>query len=578
MKILSISIVNFLSIESANIDLPDTGLLLLEGWNHDVDRSNGAGKTAILNAISFGLYDKVPRKITASEFLRRGAKAGHVEIRVSIDQTVYGIIRSRPKGVAIYKEIDGIKEPLNMTQAAWEAKLKLNYSQFIVSMYCAQGNSPRFLLMNDTDKKTFLLQLLNLEEFALCKRKVDDRIQLLNTDVLQLNNQNSILASKIEAYSESLVDEDKIKLFIIQQEQSLTAFEKALKDAQQVQAPDLSKYSKLEEDISKKKTAFIKARTSREMLKRQWDALRLKIKPFEKSDACHACGASLDNSEACALHAQENTRLTSETLKLKKEIDLIDTLLLDETKINQLSSKLKDKKNKESQTYEKSFMSQVELKSRISYLNKELKEAQIKLDGNNSLLEKLSSLKEKSMDLRSKVDSHISSLEIQKTISAIYSSTGAQAYVLDTAVNLFNEQVNTYVSALWGNMTYELLSYKETVKGDVTAKFSESIVMDGRPISIGSLSGGELKALSICTDMALIAILERQYGITMSPIIFDEAFDGLDASGKEFALELIKTLALDRLVIVIDHASEMRAVFDKVIRVEKKSGISTVTQ
>lgn len=130
---------------------------------------------------------------------------------------------------------------------------------------------------------------------------------------------------------------------------------------------------------------------------------------------------------------------------------------------------------------------------------------------------------------------------------------------------------------LWPNLTYELQSYKENVKGEVTAKFSESIVMDGKPISLGSLSGGELKALSICADMALLNILEQQFGIHMSPVIFDEAFDGLDASGKEFALELIRGLSLDRQVVVIDHASEMRASFDKILRVEKRNGVSSVS-
>ena len=102
--------------------------------------------------------------------------------------------------------------------------------------------------------------------------------------------------------------------------------------------------------------------------------------------------------------------------------------------------------------------------------------------------------------------------------------------------------------------------------------------MDGKDISLGSLSGGELKALSICADMALLGILEQQFGIHMSPIIFDEAFDGLDTSGKEFALELIRGLSQDRQVIVIDHASEMRTAFDKVLRVEKRNGVSTVSK
>jgi exonuclease SbcC len=197
-----------------------------------------------------------------------------------------------------------------------------------------------------------------------------------------------------------------------------------------------------------------------------------------------------------------------------------------------------------------------------------------KLNNNAQLVEKINAL-------RAQRDTHNSGLlqiaeeiELQKTVAAIYSATGAQAYILDSAVALFNEQISKYVNMLWPNLTYELQSYKENVKGEVTAKFSESIIMDGKEISLGSLSGGELKALSICADIALLGILEQQFGLHMSPIIFDEAFDGLDAAGKEFALELIRGLSIDKQVIVIDHASEMRASFDKILRIEKRNGIS----
>jgi DNA repair exonuclease SbcCD ATPase subunit len=126
-------------------------------------------------------------------------------------------------------------------------------------------------------------------------------------------------------------------------------------------------------------------------------------------------------------------------------------------------------------------------------------------------------------------------------------------------------------------MTYQLKSYKETVKGDVTAKFSEHLMMDGRPVSIGSLSGGENRALSLCVDFALVDIMERQFGIAMSPIILDEPFDGLDGAGREFIIELLEKFSVDRQVVVIDHASEVKGMFTKVINVEKRNGVSTVS-
>lgn len=580
MRLISCDIENFLSIEKAHVDFSDLGMVLIEGWNHDVDRANGAGKTAILNAISFGLYDKLPRKITASEITRRGAKKANVSLRLDVGGEIFGVQRSRPKGVAFTREVNGTSEEIQITQEEWEAKLRLSYNQFMVAMYCSQANSAsssRFLLLNDADKKQFLLQLLNLDQFTLCKAVCDTFLTDLQFKFSTAQQKMAELQVKIDAYSESFIDESECILMIEQKEVSKLAFVKALTEAQAVQKPDLAKYNKLEEGVLAKKTEFTRMRTKREMLFSQWTQMGKKLKPFNAATSCSLCGSDLDNSHAEAMHNLELERIQQERQDIKLAIDELDTTLLGETQVNELHSKLKERKKKESAEAEQASLAQVELNSRIRLVDIEIRDLNKKRNDNAQLVVKVNGFKNLREEINLQLLETASEIELQKTVASVYSSTGAQAYVLDSAVALFNEHVAKYVDMLWPNLTYELQSYKENVKGEVTAKFSESIVMDGKPISLGSLSGGELKALSICADMALLNCLEQQFGIQTSPVIFDEAFDGLDASGKEFALELIRGLSNDRLVVVIDHASEMRASFDTILRVEKRNGVSTVS-
>ena len=580
MKILSCDIDNFLSIEKAHIEFDDSGLLLLEGWNHDVDRANGAGKTAILNAISFGLYDKLPRKISASEIIRRGAKKGSVMVRVLIGGETYGVHRSRPKGVVFTHDVNGTFEVLTLTQEEWEAKLRLSYNQFITAAYCSQANSgstSRFLLLNDTDKKQFLLQLLNLDEFSLCKKKCDELIASKQSMLNGFQQKLSESQVKIDAYQESMIDETACSLLLAQKKDARERFVKALEDTRSIVKPDMAKYVKLEEDILAKKANFVKLNTKREMLFNQWQQLGRKLKPFNAAASCPTCGSAVDNTHAESMHNAELERITQERLSLKNSIDEIDTALLGESQINELYSKLKERKKKESAEFEQARTASIELTAKISTLDSNIQELNKKLVDNAQLANKIEALRGQQEALWANVQAVSAEIELQKTVASIYSPTGAQAYILDSTVTLFNEKIATYVEMLWPNLTYELQSYKENVKGEVTAKFSESIVMDGKPISLGSLSGGELKALSICADMALLGVLEQQFGLHMSPIIFDEAFDGLDASGKEFALELIRGMSNDRQIVVIDHASEMRASFDRILKVEKRNGISTIT-
>ncbi len=68
-----------------------------------------------------------------------------------------------------------------------------------------------------------------------------------------------------------------------------------------------------------------------------------------------------------------------------------------------------------------------------------------------------------------KNDQKIKELDFYKVLSAVYSPTGAPAYVLDSVIDSFNESVAKYVELVWPSASYALNSYKETSKGDVVA-------------------------------------------------------------------------------------------------------------
>src|SRR5574343_158401 len=141
MRVLSTEIQDILSIENARMSFDDTGLVLVEGWNHDTQRANGAGKTALFNCLAFALYDKLPRKITASEVLRRGCKTGFVKARVLCGEDVWTVIRTRPKGVKFIK--NGVEQ--DITQEIFESFLRLSYEQFLLTIYTPQANSGKLI-------------------------------------------------------------------------------------------------------------------------------------------------------------------------------------------------------------------------------------------------------------------------------------------------------------------------------------------------------------------------------------------------------------------------------------------------
>lgn len=577
MRVKSIEIKDILSIKDFRLDFADSGLVLVEGWNYDANRANGAGKTAIFNSLSFGLFDKMPRKITSSQILRRGAKNGMVIVELESGGDTYKVIRHRPKGVEFYK--NGAKE--DFTQEEWETKLRMNYDQFLLTLYNAQitvgGLSPRFLLVNDSDKKTFLLQLLNLAHFSACKKKADEAVSRFEAAVSADLNSISSTQSKIEAYKESIVDDVELKTQITELQLEILVLQSKIATFSEVPKPDLSKYHSLEDGIKTKIASFNTAKAQRSMLHDQYRKQMAKIRDFDGDKECNECGSILDTNEAEKVHAQHQEKFKAEAAATKLLIDKCDAILANENEVLEVLRKLNAKKNQETSEYDAAKEQITKLSSSLRIKSNLIESADLKLTKNTDLLSKIKVLQDTCQKLRDTIAINKRNIELYKTVVALYSPTGAQAYVLDSVIDCFNETVKEYIDIVWPNASYTLNSYKENVRGDVVAKFSETLIMNGEEVSIGSLSGGEFKALSLCVDFAMLDVLEKQFGISLNPVILDEPFDGLDAVGRELVVDLLTKLSVDRQIFVVDHASESKAMFSNIIKVEKRNGQSFIS-
>ena len=575
MRVLSTEISDILSVQSATISFEDTGLVLVEGWNYDTQRANGAGKTAIFNCLAFSLYDQLPRKITKSEVLRRGCKTGFVKTSVLCGDDVWTVVRSRPKGVKFYK--NDVEQ--DITQDEFESFIRLSYEQFLLTIYTPQANSGklvRFLSSPDTSKKEFLLQLLGLDEFSGAKKAVDDVIKQKQAAVDVETTKVSTSRARIETYEESLIDHEAVSAQIATALAAIAPYEKEVLELSAVIKPDLSKYANTEDQIRTKQQEIAQAKAKRGMLHDRFRELTNAIADYNPDQACGECGSSLDTAEARIAHADHQEKVKQKAIDIKKQIDDADLIVSKEIGITDLARKVRDKKSQESADYQAAQLRINELKGFVRSQQQVAENAQLKLSNNAEILSKIEGLQARLQDALNKIDNNKRELELYKTLSAIYSPTGAQAYVLDSVVDSFNEVIQKYVDMLSPNMSYSLNSFKENSDGNIVAKFSETLTKGGKEVSVGSLSGGEEKGLSLCVDFALLEVLETQFGMTLNPIILDEPFDGLDTAGREIVIDLLETLARNRQIFVVDHASESKAMFSKSIKVELRNDISTI--
>lgn len=169
MRVERIVAENFLSFRHLDVSL-QTGTIAVTGENRDAPgaRSNGAGKSALVDAISYGLYGQTTRGLSGDDVVHREAMSDcRVEIWLA-DAPIRGVIRyrkDRQKKNAL--EIIGPSGPLQMdrmkdAQKQVDLALSMDWATFRQAVLFGQ-DAVRFLGLSDAEKKEILERILGMD-------------------------------------------------------------------------------------------------------------------------------------------------------------------------------------------------------------------------------------------------------------------------------------------------------------------------------------------------------------------------------------------------------------------------------
>jgi len=192
IQLTGLEIQNFLCFSEADLSLDSRGLLCVLGDNRDSGAadSNGAGKSALFEALFWGLFGKTLRAIKLDDVIRRDAEKEGCLVRVSFKDTdtgeSYVVLRTRKhheKGSDVWLESyasDGILKDLrgektrSGTQSVIEAVLGMGSDMFKQIVLFGIGGHTRFSELGDAGQKKLLEEILKLsiyERAAASARK-----------------------------------------------------------------------------------------------------------------------------------------------------------------------------------------------------------------------------------------------------------------------------------------------------------------------------------------------------------------------------------------------------------------------
>ena len=533
--------------------------------------TNGSGKSTILDALTFALFNKPFRKITKGQLVNTiNEKECIVEIEFSVGKIEWKIIRGiKPNIFEIYKD-DKILDQNSAAndQQKWleEQVLKLNYKSFTQIVVLGSASFVPFMQLTAPNRREVIEDLLDIKIFSVMGLMLRERIRGSNERLREFSIRNNLVEEKIdmqktfieelEASGKKDVSEKKKKLKEINGE--INAYEGELQEM----SDELNVLNKDVEMFSGSNKKLRQLGNLRGKLSQKVSTITEEHKFFNENVSCPTCTQSIE--ESFRLNKIDEAKSKAKELEQGYK-ELEEAIRLEEERENQFKEFTKEASNL---THEISKTS-----TRISGLQNQTRDIEQEI-------QRIREQRESRTTERHALDKLVGELEaLQKDQSkenesniyndfaySLMKDGGVKSKIIKRYLPLMNQQVNKYLQLMDFYINFSLdEEFKETVKSPVHDKFVYE-----------SFSEGEKMRIDLALLFTWREIARMKNSANTNLLILDEIFDSsLDGFGTEYFTKIIKYVVSDANVFVISHKTEdLIDSFDRVIRFEKTKGFS----
>ena len=226
------------------------------------------------------------------------------------------------------------------------------------------------------------------------------------------------------------------------------------------------------------------------------------------------------------------------------------------------------------------------LKSEAFNLDRPAELAKSALNMAQSALVQINKKIEQQEALNAKIDGAKANFIQLETEKAIYTEAakavgrnGFLGFIFDEVLVSIQNRINTMLAKIPNVDTFRVdISSTKTNKTNKTLKkeISINISKNGNDIILDALSGGQQTGVELIADISVAQEIKLKAGSAIDWMILDEAMDGFGTAEKEAALNMLKE-NFDGLILIVDHTTEIKEAFEKIIEVEYDGKNSNVT-
>ena len=536
--------------------------------------TNGTGKSTVLDALTFVLFNKPFRKINKPQLVNSANERDClVEIEFSINTRQYLVRRGiKPNvfdivvnGVEMHREADD-----RAIQRLLEDNiLKVNHKSFTQIVILGSSTFVPFMQLTSANRREVIEDLLDIRIFSQMSNLLKDEIKTRKDQVKSLDLKKQTLKEKMKMQQDFIDElENRGKANIRTKEvkiQTLLEEENSLMNNNETLTENLQNVQKELEQFTGATDKLRKLGNLKGKISNKVSTITKEHKFFTDNTVCPTCGQDIE----------EEFRVNRITDAQNKAKEL-------QSGYKELEEAIKEEEERERQftTHSKEITSLThgisKNNTKITGCQRQIRDLESEIQRITDQLANRTAENEKLEEFKENLQKVFSTLSEKKTeiinhdfAYSLLRDDGVKTKIIKKYLPLINQQVNRYLQMMDFYINFKLdEEFSETIESPIHEKFSYASFSEGEKMRI------DLSLLFTWREVARV-----KNSVNTNLLIMDEVFDSsLDGFGTDEFLKIIRFIIKDANVFVISHKVDLQDKFESVIKFEKVKGFSRKTE
>ena len=582
IKIKNLTVRNFMSVgaQTQAIDFDRGQLTLVLGENLDLggDDSgarNGTGKTTIINGLSYAIYGQALTNIKRDNLINKiNGKGMLTTVTFDKDGVEYHIERGRKPNILKFSingqeqqltDLDESQGDSRETQKAIEEMISMKHEMFKHLVALNTYTEP-FLSMKAADQRAIIEQLLGITLLSEKAEALKEQIKLTKEAVATENTRIETVKASNERIQQSI--ESLIRKQRMWEEQKETALTNLLKSIDRLSDIDIDveianqralvEWSKNNKDKNSLVSLIAKQTSAVEKEQRTLEKLENELISLAEHK-CHSCGQEVHDEKYETMMAG----------KVKQVTESRDNVTVQEKELSDLKEALNmlGVLGACPEVIYDSLEQALNHKNTLSSLEREIT---IKTAEENPYDDQITDLKETAVQ---EIDwNNLNELvrvkDHQEFLHKLLTNKDSfvRKRIIDQNLAFLNQRLTYYLDKIGLPHTVEF-------QNDLTVIITQL----GQDLDFDNLSRGERNRLILSLSWAFRDVWENLYH-SINLLFIDELVDsGMDASGVESSIAVLKkmTRERDKNVFLISHRDDLTSRVNHVLKVIKENGFTS---